>query len=218
VVAGIPKVGGPKGFSTEKIDALRPDLIIANKEENRRPQIDALRERYPVFVTYPRTVEEAMKTVLDLGVLAGKQSNASEIASTCDSLITSMHPAVRAQPLRTACMIWRDPWMAVGVDNYVSDLLETFGFQNVFSPGEGRYPQTTLDDVLSRAPDVIILPNEPYKFTAADHRDVESALGRGGRSACVLPADGSYLTWFGHRTIQGLRWLKDTKISLSPKP
>lgn len=215
VVTGIPEVGGPKGFSTEKIDALSPDLIIANKEENQRHQIDALRKHYPVFVTYPRTVEEAVKTVLDLGILTDRSSKASEIAATCDSLITSTHPAVRARPLRTVCLVWRDPWMAVGTDTYVSDLLDTFGFRNVFSPSEDRYPQTTLDIVVSKAPDVVVLPSEPYEFTASDRRDVESALEKEGRRAAILQVDGSYLTWFGYRTIHGLRWLKDTKTRLS---
>jgi ABC-type Fe3+-hydroxamate transport system substrate-binding protein len=216
-VADIPRVGGPKDVSTEKIDMLRPDLIIANKEENQKHQINALRERYPVFVTYPRTLEGAVKTILDLGALVDRSSTASEMAATCDAIITSTHSVLRTRPLRTVCMIWRDPWMVVGTDTYVNDLLETFGFMNAFSAGDDRYPQTTLEAVLSQGPDVIVLPSEPYDFTEADHEEIQSALESEGLHTAILRVEGSYLTWFGFRTIQGLRWLRDTKIELSSK-
>lgn len=213
-VPHIPKVGGTKGFSTETIDELRPDLVIANKEENKKEQIATLREKYRVFVTYPRTVDEAMKTVRDLGILTGRSPRASEITEALEDVIVSTPPTVRRKPLGTVCMIWRDPWMVAGVDSYVSDLLETFGFRNVFRPAEGRYPKTTLAAVLDRTPDVIFLPSEPYAFTEADRTDVESALDERGHRAVVLPVEGSYLTWFGYRTGRGLRFLRDLKINL----
>jgi len=214
IVKNISKVGGTKGFSFEAVEAARPDLILANKEENRKRQIEKLRERYPVFVTYPRTVEGAVKMILDLGVLTGTEERASELAASCDYFLESMEPAIAGPPLRTACMIWRDPWMAVGPDSYVSALLDRVGFVNVFAEVDGRYPETSLDAMIDRRPDVIILPSEPYEFGKADQEELDRFLGERGVSATTLRMDGSLLTWFGSRTIKGLRFLYDTKARL----
>jgi ABC-type Fe3+-hydroxamate transport system substrate-binding protein len=214
IVKDIPKVGGTKGFSFESIDAARPDLILANKEENRKHQIEKLRERYPVFVTYPRTVEQAIKMILDLGVLTGTEERASELAASCDHFLESMEPAIAGPPLRTACMIWRDPWMAVGPDSYVSALLDRVGFVNVFTEADGRYPETTLDAVIERRPEVIILPSEPYEFGKADQEELDRFLEGRGVAATTLRMDGSLLTWFGSRTLKGLRFFYETKARL----
>jgi ABC-type Fe3+-hydroxamate transport system substrate-binding protein len=213
-VAGIDKVGGTKGFSLQKINTLAPDLVLANKEENRKHQIDEIRKSCPVFVTYPRSVEEAVQMILNLGVLTDTSTLASEFATSCDHLLDSMDPSLIAQPLRTACMIWRDPWMAAGPDSYMSALLERVGFVNVFSKSSGRYPETSLEAVLERAPDLVILPDEPYEFGDSDNKEVYSAIRAAGGTARVLLMDGSYLTWFGTRTLKGLRFLYNTKSSL----
>jgi ABC-type Fe3+-hydroxamate transport system substrate-binding protein len=175
-VASLRKVGGTKGFSFEKIDELHPDLILANKEENRRHQIDRLRESYPVFVTYPRTVDDAIKMVIDLGALTGTSAQAREFALSCESVMEAVDGNVTA--LRTACFIWRDPWMAAGHDTYMNSLLSRLGFANVFEKSEGRYPETTLQSVLERDPEVILLPDEPYEFGQIDREEI-GAISRG---------------------------------------
>jgi ABC-type Fe3+-hydroxamate transport system substrate-binding protein len=215
VVGNIPKVGGTKGFSLERIDGLQPDLILANKEENRRQLIEALREKYPVFVTYPRTVVGADEMVVDLGRITGREAAAAHIAESCDRVLTSIDPSITGGPLRTACMIWRDPWMAAGPDSYMSDLLETFGFKNVFTSEDGRYPETTVDAVVERDAEVIILPDEPYEFGERDQREVEELIGSLGHRARVLLMEGSLLTWFGARTLKGLERLYRTKADLT---
>jgi ABC-type Fe3+-hydroxamate transport system substrate-binding protein len=211
VVKDIRKVGGTKGFSLEEIATAAPDLILANKEENRKHQIEKLRELYPVFVTYPRTVEGAVKMILDLGGLTGAQERASELAASCDFFLESMEPSIAGPPFRTVCMIWRDPWMAVGPDSYASALLDRIGFINVFTKADGRYPETTLDEVIERQPEVIILPSEPYEFRKQDKDELDEFLSERGVMASTLRMDGSLLTWFGTRTIKGLRFLYDTK-------
>ncbi len=255
-VASIAKVGGTKGFSFDKIAALEPDLVIGNKEENRKHQIDKLREKYPVFVTYPRTVKEAIEMVRDLGTLTGTRAKAEEFAEACVEAISLAaglppdprrtvsgprsatlgyppsaddprllprtdrrqsnasparpareHGSLVAAARRTACLIWRDPWMAAGPDTYMSDLLETTGFENVFSAADGRYPETTLEAIVERSPDVIILPDEPYEFGEKDEGEIRAFLKEKGHRAEILRMDGSYLTWFGTRTLLGLEYL-----------
>jgi len=217
VVASIPKVGGTKGFSFRKIDSLTPDLVIANKEENRKQQIEKLRKKYPVFVTYPRTVEDAIKMVADLGVLTATSAMASKFIATCQQLLAAIGNSALGRPLRTGCMIWRDPWMAAGADSYASALLGRVGFTNVYNLSAGRYPETSLQTVFERNPDVIILPDEPYEFGEQDKQEVESFFSERGKSIRVLLMDGSYLTWFGTRTLKGLRHLRQVKSKLCAK-
>lgn len=214
VVAGIRKIGGTKGFSFEKIAALQPDLILANKEENREHHVVRLRKTCPVFVSYPRAVPAAIQMVRDLGTLTGTSAVASEFATACDRLLQSLEPSIIERSLRTACMIWRDPWMVAGVDTYMSALLEAVGFINVFSLADERYPETTLAEVMDRKPDVIILPDEPYVFAAADQEFIEGVLKERGSAARTLLFDGSFLTWFGTRTLKGLQAVYDAKRKL----
>lgn len=213
-VADIPKVGGTKGISLDRVAALDPDLVIANKEENRKPEVEALRGECPVFVTDPRTVEGAMKTVLDLGALTGRSIEASTMAADCESRLSGVYPAVLARPFRTACFVWRDPWMAVGPDTYVGDLLDTFGFKNIFAPADGRYPQTSLEAVLDRGPEVIMLPNEPFEFGSSDVGEIETFFIDRGVRVKILTMDGTLLTWFGYRTALGIDYLRQAKSRL----
>lgn len=213
-VENIPRLGGPKSISVEKIDALQPDLVITDKEENRETNIEPLRGKYPMFVTYVRTVEHAVKMVSDLGLLTRTSPKAAEIVETCKQLLASTDPAVVGTPLATACFIWSDPWIAVGPDSYPGDLLEKFGFRNVFSREDGRYPETDLDDVAELGAEAIILLNERYAFGEPERKDIDAFLSANGRKAKILIVDGSYLTWFGYRTIQGLRFLRQTKAKL----
>jgi ABC-type Fe3+-hydroxamate transport system substrate-binding protein len=213
-VDNIPRVGGTKSIVLERVDALRPDIVIANKEENRRRHIDALREKYPVFVTHPRTVAHALKMVNDLGVLTRTSAKAAEIAETCRQILTSIDTEARSKTLATACLIWRDPWMAVGPGGYVDDLLETFGFRNIFRPDDGRYPETNLETIARRRTEVVLLPNERYAFGEPDRREVGAFLAEKGRAVRVLVVEGSYLTWFGYRTMLGLKFLGQFKMRL----
>lgn len=214
----IPRIGGTKNIALEKVDALRPDLVIASREENRRRHIDALREAVPVFVTHPRTVEGALKVVTDLGALTRTSAKAVEVVDSCRQIIASIEPRIRSQSFPTACLIWRDPWIAVGPGGYVNDLLETFGFRNVFRSPDGRYPETNLETIARRKAEVVFLSNERYAFGEPDRKEVEAWLAEKGRPAKVVIVEGTLLSWFGYRTIQGLRLLAQFKTKLVPEP
>jgi ABC-type Fe3+-hydroxamate transport system substrate-binding protein len=214
VVARIAKVGGTKKFSFAAIDGLEPDLIIANKEENQRKHVEALQDKYPVFVTYPRTVEAAVNMVVSLGEISGTSERAGEFAARCHSALATHDALIVDRRKRTGCMIWRDPWMAAGADSYASDLLRTVGFDNVFGADDGRYPETTLESALERSPEIIILPDEPFKFDRSHGEEIRSFFERHGHAIRVLYLEGSYITWFGTRTLPGLRYLYAKKHEL----
>lgn len=206
ITADIPKVGGTKNVSIQKVLALEPNLVIANKEENRERHIEALREEIPVFVTYPRTVDDGLETLGDMGVIAGNAAKAEEIARTCRSTLAQM-AARDLMPLVTACLIWRDPWMAVGPGTYVNDLLNRCGFANAFGESPDRYPQTTLEEVFDRDVEVILLPDEPFEFGSKDVVDVMKARPTDSSAREIVLLDGSYLTWYGVRIAPAVEFL-----------
>jgi iron complex transport system substrate-binding protein len=215
-VANIATVGGTKTPSIEAILALRPDCVIANAEENEEECVEALRERAAVFVTFPRTVEGAIKTVEDLGSILGsprrpKAMRASNIAGSwaleCRHARAKIIGRSLRTRLRTACLIWRDPWMAAGADTYMSDLLATCGFDNVFVPGDGRYPETTIDALIARSPDVVLLPDEPYRFDDTHREEICPPFLRASLSPRILLVDGTKLAWYGWRTLNSLAYV-----------
>jgi len=210
VTAGIAKVGGTKNVSVRKVLELGPDIVIANKEENRERHVENLRDEFPVFVTYPCTVNGAMKTLGDMGAIAGNTAGAQELSDRCRSLLAEM-AARHTPPLSVACMIWRDPWMAAGPATYMSDLLDRCGFNNTFAHDEDRYPETTLEEVFARDVDVILLPDEPYEFGSKDVVEVMKARPANSNAREVILLDGSYLTWYGARTASALEFLRDLR-------
>ncbi len=215
-LAAITRIGGTKNPDIAKILSLPPDLVIANKEENEKRHIEALEREVPVFLTYPRSVQDTAKTVRDLGIILEAENTAERFTSAIAAFLHSIKSDPPfSQPLRTACMVWRNPWMAAGPDTYASNLLGVFGFENVVPDLENRYPKMTLDAVLERKPDVILLPDEPYDFGDEDKAFVADFLGKRNATSRVELIDGAYLTWFGSRTLEALVYLKGIRRRLA---
>ena len=212
-VSRLPKVGGTKDTDVEAILALAPDLVIANHEENTKRVIERLEaSALRVWLTYPRTVREGAALLREMALRLGAPPGA--VTEVVEPIEAAVADAERVRPLRRPrvfCPIWRDPWMAVGRDTYVHSMLELCGASNVFADrGDRRYPVVRLDDVVAAAPDVILLPDEPYAFGPRDvaelgRLDVPAACN--GRIHCV---DGTWVSWYGPRirpALVGLRAL-----------
>jgi ABC-type Fe3+-hydroxamate transport system substrate-binding protein len=214
-LSGIPCIGGTKDPDIDKILSLDTDLVIANQEENPREHIEALAEKVRVFITFPRTVQQTIKTVLDLGILTGAKDDAEQFSQSCNAVLKAVQAdSSIAQELKTACMIWRNPWMAAGPDTYLSNILDVIGFQNVFAGSKDRYFKTTLEAAIALEPQVILLPDEPYEFGNDDKVFVEEFLKTHGVNARAELIEGSYLTWFGARTLPALGYLRKFKKTL----
>ncbi|SFO71503.1 ABC-type Fe3+-hydroxamate transport system, substrate-binding protein [Geodermatophilus dictyosporus] len=183
----VARVRGTKNPDRAAIAALGPDLVVCNREENRRLDVDRLRAAgVPVWVTVIETVEEALASmrrlfaeVLDVGEPAWLTAAAREWSRP------ALSPSRRA-----AVPVWRDPWMVVGPRTFTGDVLARLGLANVFGAGEDRYPHVAVDDVLAARPDVVLLPDEPYLFTADDGPEAFPGV----RSVLV---SGRALTWYG---------------------
>ncbi len=209
-VAGKAKVGGTKTLDVAAVEALRPDLIVASAEENREEDVRRLIDGgWPVFVTLPTTVRGAIDLLGQLAVLTGSAEAARPIMSEAEEALAAVQAAnAGREPLRVFCPIWRNPYMTIGADTYVHDVLAVCGGRNVFAGRQERYPRVELAEMAAVDPEVILLPSEPYRFRGRHLADLEAfptvtALRRGD----VFLVDGRMLTWYGPRIGRSLREL-----------
>ena len=210
VVRAKPRIGGEKDPDLDAIRALRPDLVVANIEENVREHIAALRGwGIPVWVTYPRTVAAGLQMIRELGEVTGARASAAALLDELEPL----YERVRAEsssrrPVPVFYPIWRDPWMTIGPDTYIHDLLTVCGAANVFGDRAERYPTITLDEMAGRRPEVIVLPDEPFRFRRAHLADftpyTDVPAVRDGRLHLV---SGKPFSWHGPRIGEALRML-----------
>jgi ABC-type Fe3+-hydroxamate transport system substrate-binding protein len=231
----VPAIGGTKNPRVEEIIALRPELVLANQEENTRQDIEALdRAGVPVFVAFPRRVAEGVAHVARLAKLLGldQDPQAKELVRQAYQALRRAEQAREGRPtVGVFCPIWMDPLMTIHADTFISDMLALVGAHNVFSDRERRYPlaadlgkatavppsilagrdtrypRVTLEEVVARAPDVVLLPDEPHPFTEAD-----AAVFRGldipaARHGTVVFCGGRDLCWSGSRSIAGIERL-----------
>lgn len=207
VVRTKTRVGGEKDPDLATIRGLAPDLVVANIEENRREDVEALRASgVEVFLTYPRSVAESLAMIRELGDVTGATAAARALLAELESLVASVRQRLAGRR-PTACFypIWREPWMTIGHDTYIHDLLATCAGANVFAD-RARYPTITLDEVAARAPEVVLLPDEPFRFRRTHLRDFDAyAAMPAVRDGRVQLVDGKRFSWHGPRLAEALR-------------
>jgi ABC-type Fe3+-hydroxamate transport system substrate-binding protein len=207
----VTRIGGTKNPDARAIAALRPDLVIANKEENRERDVQRLEAAgLRVFVTYARSVREAVAEMRALGRIFARAAAADEIAAEVESLQTELALREPAQRPRAVALVWRDPLMVVGGDTFASDLLACAGAQNLFAvDARGRYPRIEWRELEAAAPDVILLPTEPYRFAESDRRDFLELDCPAARAGRVHVFEGELLSWYGPRMPRALATLAE---------
>jgi ABC-type hemin transport system substrate-binding protein len=205
-VAPLPKVGGTKTPSVGEILALRPDLVIANREENPKRAIDALlADGIDVWVTYPRSVSEGAELLRELAELGASAQHIDSVVVPVELALAAVAATLPQVRRRVFCPIWKKPWMAIGGDTYASNLIETCGGENVFAErGDRRYPIVEVDDIVAAAPEVILLPDEPYAFGARDVAELAQLQIPAAREHRIHLIDGTLVSWYGPRIAQAI--------------
>jgi ABC-type Fe3+-hydroxamate transport system substrate-binding protein len=206
-----PRLGGTKNPSVAGIRELAPDLVYVNLEENLRRHADEIASFAPLFATEPKSVDDVITLLELLGRIHHRQEPAAAIVHD----IRQARAAARGKREFTFLVpIWKKPWMWCGGDTYVSNLVESAGGRNMLGH-QNRYPTMDLECALALQPEIIFLPDEPYRFTAEDAADVGRALARpdGLKSVphfprVIGPFPGHLFTWHGVRTREGIRFLR----------
>jgi len=210
-VERVARVGGTKNPDLARLRSLAPDLVVMNAEENRREDFETLEERgVPLFVSFPRRVADVPGLVRHLGTLVGAEAAAERLAAATERAIAAVaHPATAAR-CRIFCPIWKNPWMSFNADTYDDDLLWSVGGHNVCRDRAERYCGVELEEVAAGAPEVILLPDEPYVFGPKDLASLtplaDTPASRSGRIHFI---DGKALSWYGPRTATALGYLHD---------
>jgi ABC-type Fe3+-hydroxamate transport system substrate-binding protein len=208
------RVGGTKTADIQKITSLRPDLIIANKEENVKGQIEELQNIAPVYVSNIATLEDALQMIIDIGKLTGKQQKAEEIANAIKArfdeleISNAQHSTINGQrsnlnlstnkptTLRTAYLIWKDPYMAAGGDTFINEMLKRCGLENIFE-SEQRYPQVEINQLSSVNCQLLLLSSEPYPFKQKNIEELQQLLPQ----TKIIIVDGEMFSWYGSRLL-----------------
>ncbi|MGW2720249.1 helical backbone metal receptor [Streptomyces sp. NPDC001492] len=184
----VPRIGGTKNPKLDRVLALAPDLVVANAEENREPDLAALRGAgVEVLVTVVCDIPQAfaeLARVLEACGAAARPRWLDEAETTWSRLPRPEHRTTAVVP------IWRRPWMVLGRDTFAGDVLSRLGVDHLYATHTDRYPRIPLDDLRAAAPDVVVLPDEPYRFTADDGPEAFPGL------KCAL-VSGRHLTWYG---------------------
>ncbi|RRB18423.1 cobalamin-binding protein [Larkinella knui] len=201
-----PKVGGTKTLHLAEIHRLKPDFILANKEENTREQIEELQRFYPVLVTDVNTVSDALAMIRDVGERVGKAQKGAALVKKIEE---SFYKNGAASAHTVAYFIWRKPYRVAARQTFIHSMLEMAGFQNAFG-NLTRYPEVTETDLQTARPDLIFLSSEPYPFSEKHRHELQEICP----SARVVLVDGELFSWYGSRLLKVADYLKELKQKL----
>lgn len=183
----IETVGGTKNLNLDKIKSLRPDLIIANKEENQKDQIEALMQDFNVWVTDIETLEDNEKFLTELGGKLHKQDLAERFNSEISNIFKNLSTEKRK---KAAYLIWNNPYMTIGSDTFIHHILNKIGFDNIFG-NQKRYPKINTEDLKNA--EYILLSTEPYPFKEKHKKEFETLFP----NSKIMIVDGEAFSWYG---------------------
>ena len=191
-IAGARRVGGTKDVDLVRIRALRPDFILAEMEEQTREVVERLAREYPVAVTRVENLTDGLRMLQTVGTWVGRDALANVWHGRIARAFDSIPPA---PALRTAYLIWRNPWMGAGPNTYIDSILAHLGLVNIWTYPAARYPTFDLADLAGSEPELVLLSSEPYPFRARHVAEIQSVVPK----ARVLLVDGEWFSWYGVR-------------------
>ncbi|MCT2560948.1 ABC transporter substrate-binding protein [Chryseobacterium herbae] len=186
-VKNVAVIGGTKNINIDKIRALQPDLILANKEENIKEQVEALMDDFKVLVTNVETIEDNYYLLKTLGNTFNKEERAQQFNL---KIYDILEQAKLDAPVKAAYLIWKNPYMTIGADTFIHKILAEIGFENIFKD-RTRYPEIQMDDLADA--EVIMLSSEPFPFKEK-HIEEMSAFYPDKK---IMIVDGEAFSWYG---------------------
>jgi len=206
------RIGGTKTIKIDTIHQLQPDLIIANKEENVKEQVEELAIRYPVWVSDVNNLDDALEMITDIGKITSTHEKAEEtvqaIRNNFEALAANLPTGQAGSRLQTclpdrqapdsACyLIWKKPYITVGGDTFINNMLQYAGFTNIFAH-LNRYPEITISQLQTLNPRLLLLSSEPYPFQQKHIDELQPQLP----DTRIVLVDGEVFSWYGSRLLK----------------
>jgi ABC-type Fe3+-hydroxamate transport system substrate-binding protein len=199
------RIGGTKNIDIDKIISLQPDLILCNKEENVQAQIETLAATLPVYICDVKNYEDALQMIETIGILTNKEIESKQLIQDIDAAF-EQSKIFSTKKIETAYLIWKEPYMTVGGDTFISAMMEKAGLENIYS-NEDRYPTKNISDIQKDNPALILLSSEPYPFKGKHI----AALQHHFPNTRILLADGEMFSWYGSRMLYSAEYFKDLR-------
>lgn len=208
------RIGGTKQLNLPLIESLKPDLVIASKEENVKEQVEAVQQFCPVYCSDISNLEHSYEVMEQLGFITDRMDQAKHLINTIQDSFKNL-PAV-VKPLRAAYLIWQEPYMTVGSDTFIHHMMQLAGFENVFAIAQ-RYPVLTIEELMKRDVDVVLFSSEPFPFKQK-HLEAFSQVWLKQNTLQQLPGlkivDGEFFSWYGSRTLYAAGYFRKLRESL----
>ena len=197
------RVGGTKNLNFEAIEALQPDLIIGNKEENEKADIERLSNRYPVWMSDIVTLEDAYEMMMGLGNLLAKKDEAMQLVTQLQDGFRGIRAQESGKNQSVAYFIWQEPMMVAAPGTFIDEILQALGYRNAFE-NQQRYPVIENADLQEVAPDLIFLSSEPYPYKEKHITYFQELCP----DAKVELVDGELFSWYGSRMLEAIKIFK----------
>lgn len=194
------RIGGTKQYHFDKIAKLKPDLIIGNKEENDKTQIEALMDQYPVWMSDIFGLEDAYEMILQIGQIVGKEESAQALVEQTRSGFSQFN---LTRELRVVYLIWHEPIMAAANETFIQEMITQCGWRNCLAD-QKRYPQLTIETLRSLEPNILFLSSEPFPFKEKHLEYYRSHLP----NTAVRLVDGEAFSWYGSRLLKSQTYLQ----------
>ncbi|UYQ95279.1 helical backbone metal receptor [Chitinophaga horti] len=200
------RIGGTKQLHIEQIIELRPDLVIANKEENEKAQVEALMQHFPVWTSDIHDLAQACDMIEGIGRITDRATQAIALSQQIRQRFANLTPAEINMP--AAYFIWREPWMVAGGDTFIHQMMLQCGFSNIYA-NHPRYPIADLDAL--KAAKVILLSSEPYPFKEKHIAEMQSYAP----NARIILVDGEMFSWYGSRLLHAPNYFKELQATVT---
>jgi ABC-type Fe3+-hydroxamate transport system substrate-binding protein len=213
-ICDVPKVGGTKDVNIAKLIETEPTHVIVNIDENRKPDVEKIRRTIPnVIVTHPQIPEDNVALFQLLGHIFHRTQRADELShDVVQALRDARTLGASVASEAVLYLIWKNPWMTVSRDTYVSAMLATVGWKTLPIQATKRYPEIDDNDAVWQAADRVLLSSEPYSFDESHVNELNASKPL--RNAAQL-IDGEYPSWYGVRAVEGLRYLASMRFGVN---
>jgi ABC-type Fe3+-hydroxamate transport system substrate-binding protein len=207
------RIGGTKHLRLDIIHDLQPDLIIANKEENVKAQVEELASRYPVWTSDIRNPQQAFEMIAEIAQMTGRRIAGKELVFDIKKSVERLEDFIAPfPPQRAIYLIWQEPYMTVGNDTFIHAMMELAGFENLYAH-QTRYPEVSLDEMIRQQPAYLLLSSEPFPFQQKHMDELQPHLP----NTKILLVDGEMFSWYGSRMLKAASYFQELHSAIGNK-